>query len=182
MCSHLPLILEGCVRVYKAGSSGRELTLYRAREGESCILALSCILSDQPFPAFVEAEAELRLRLVPSAAVNRWMGQYAEWREYVFGLLARRFGTVIAGIEEVAFRELDARLARTLLEKARVRGDRTLPITQSQLASDLGSVREVISRLLNHFQREGHVTLDRGQVTISDPEGLEEIACSGRGN
>lgn len=182
MCSHLPLLLEGCARVYKAGPTGRELTLYRAREGESCILTLSCILSDRPFPAFVEAETELRVRLVPSAIVREWMDRYSEWRKYVFGLLARRFGTVIAGIEEVAFRELDARLARTLLMKTKREESRTLTITQAQLASDLGSVREVVSRLLNQFEREGLVELKRGTITILDAVGLEKIVFSEGGH
>ena len=176
MCSHLALVLDGRARVYKSGAEGRELTLYRVHPGESCILTTSCILSDRPFPAFAVAETTLTARLVPAATVKQWMEQHVPWRTYVFDLLARRLDTVIASLEEVAFRRLDARLATTLLEAhATAEGD-TIRTTHEQLAADLGSAREVISRLLKHFEHDGLVVLARGAVTIQDRAGLRRVA------
>jgi CRP/FNR family transcriptional regulator len=176
MCSHLALVLEGRARVYKSGAEGRELTLYRVRPGESCILTTSCILSDRPFPAFAVAETALTACLVPAATVKQWMERHDPWRRYVFDLLARRLDAVIASLEEVTFRRLDARLAATLLKAHAAAADDTVRTTHEQLASDLGSAREVISRLLKHFERDDLVSLARGAVTIRDREGLRHVA------
>ena len=176
MCSHLALVLDGRARVYKSGAEGRELTLYRVHSGESCILTTSCILSDRPFPAFAVTETTVEARLVPAMAVKQWMGRHAPWRTYVFDLLARRLDAVIASLEEVAFRRLDARLATALLEAHAAAETDTIRTTHEQLASDLGSAREVISRLLKHFEHDGVVDLARGAVTIRDREGLRRLA------
>jgi len=176
MCSHLALVLEGRARVYKSGADGRELTLYRVHPGESCILTTSCILSDRPFPAFAVAETALTARLVPAATVKQWMERHAPWRTYVFDLLARRLDAVIASLGEVTFRRLDARLAATLLEGHAAAEDDTIRTTHEQLASDLGSAREVISRLLKHFEHDGLVDLARGAVTVQDRAGLRRVA------
>jgi CRP/FNR family transcriptional regulator len=176
MCAHLALVLDGQARVYKSGAEGREITLYRVHPGESCILTTSCILSDRPFPAFAVAETELTARLVPAPTVKQWMERHVAWREYVFDLLARRLDAVIGTLEEVAFRRLDARLAATLLDAhAAAEGD-TIRTTHEQLAADLGSAREVISRLLKHFEQDDVVSLARGAITIQNREALRRIA------
>ena len=175
-CSHLALILDGRARVYKSGAEGRELTLYRVHPGESCILTTSCILSGRPFPAFAVAETTLTARLVPAATVRQWMEQHGPWRTYVFDLLARRLDAVIASLEEVTFHRLDARLATALLEAHASAEADTIRTTHEQLASDLGSAREVISRLLKHFEHDGLVALARGAVTIQDRAGLRRVA------
>lgn len=176
MCSHLPLLLDGRVRVYKIGAEGQELTLYRAHPGESCILTTSCILSDRPFPAYALAETDIKARLVPASTVKQWMEEYASWRRYVFALLAHRLDTVIAAVEEVAFHRLDARLASVLVEAVQAREENRIHTTHEELAADLGSAREVVSRLLKEFEREGYVSLERGAVTVEQPQGLRRVA------
>ena len=180
LCSHLALVLNGQARVYKSGPEGRELTLYRVRPGESCILTTSCILSDRSFPAFAVAETELTARLVSAATVREWMQRYPTWRTYVFDLLARRLDAVIASVEEVAFRRLDARLATVLLEAHDAADADTIHTTHEQLAADLGSAREVISRLLKHFERDGLVTLRRRAITVTNLQELKRIGREGR--
>jgi CRP/FNR family transcriptional regulator len=176
MCSHLALVLSGRARVYKSDAEGRELTLYRVHPGESCILTTSCILSDRPFPAFAVTETTVEARLVPATTVKQWMERHAPWRTYVFDLLARRLDAVIASLEEVAFRRLDVRLATALLEAHAAAETDAIRTTHEQLASDLGSAREVISRLLKHFEQDGLVELARGAVTVRDREGLRRLA------
>jgi len=176
MCSHLALVLDGQARVYKSGTEGHEITLYRVHPGESCILTTSCILSDRPFPAFAVAETELMARMIPAATVREWMERHSTWRKYVFDLLARRLDAVIGTLEEVAFRRLDARLATALLDAHGAAEGNTIHTTHEQLAADLGSAREVISRLLKHFEHDGTVALARGAVTIRDREALRRIA------
>lgn len=175
-CAHLALVLDGTARVYKSGASGREITLYRVDPGESCILTTSCILSDRPFPAFAVAETPLEARLVSAATVQRWMNAHPAWQQYVFDLFAARLDTVIAMLEEVAFHQLDARLARCLLDAHDEASGDTICTTHEQLASDLGSAREVVSRLLKDFEHDGFVELGRGRVTVTSRSELQRIA------
>jgi len=175
-CASLALVLDGTARVYKSGASGREITLYRVEPGESCILTTSCILGDRPFPAFAAAETVLTARLVPAAAVRAWMDAHPPWRRYVFALFAARLDAVIATLEEVTFRQLDVRLARHLVAASDGADGAVVRATHEQLAADLGSAREVISRLLKDFEHKGLVTLRRGAVGLDDRAGLKRMA------
>lgn len=178
-CHHLALVTGGTARVYKSGG-GREITLYRVEPGESCILTTSCIMSNRRFPAFAVAETDVEARLVPAATVQRWMDGHPAWRRYVFDLLSGRLDAVIATLEEVTFRKLDARLAALLVERGAETG--TVHATHDGLASDLGSAREVVSRLLKELERDGLVELGRGRVDLADAERLRQMAgpASGR--
>jgi CRP/FNR family transcriptional regulator, anaerobic regulatory protein len=179
-CQSLALVTKGRARVYKMGATGREITLYRVAPGESCILTTSCILGDRAFPAFAVAETPIEARVVPAATVRTWMEEYAAWRTYVFQLMAGRLGTVIATLEEVAFRSLDTRLAAVLLNRAEGNraegnetGDQSVKTTHEELAADLGTAREVVSRLLKDLEHDGHVRLRRGAVEIRDEAALD---------
>ncbi|MGE3799643.1 MAG: Crp/Fnr family transcriptional regulator [Candidatus Kapaibacterium sp.] len=168
-CGVIPLLLNGTARVYKTSESGREITLYRIDPGESCILTASCILSDIPFPAFAVAESDVEALVIPSGTFNAWVSRSTPWRDFVFRLLSKRLSSVIEIVEEVAFQQLDARLAAYLLE--RMEGGR-VTTTHEKIAADLGSSREVISRILKEFEREGSIALGRGVVEISDSDML----------
>ncbi|MCB0036347.1 MAG: Crp/Fnr family transcriptional regulator [Anaerolineales bacterium] len=165
-CGQLAIVLSGLVRVYKIGENGREITLYRIEENDSCILTASCILSEVKFPALAVVEQTVRVALIPAPVLRRWINQYDVWRNYVFGLLSYRLAGVIATIEEVAFRRVDVRIAEFLLKTADARGH--LTITHQEIASELGTAREVVSRILKDFEREGVITLARGAVTIQN--------------
>ncbi len=179
VCQSLALVMNGRARVYKSSEGGREITLYRVEPGESCILTASCILSNRQFPAFAVADTDVTARLVPASTVRQWMDTEPAWRRYVFELVAGRLDTVIATLEEVAFRRLDTRLARLLLDESTPEGGvPTLHVTHERLAADLGSAREVVSRLLKDFEQDGLVQLQRGTVVLTDPAGLRRV---GRG-
>lgn len=178
-CTALAMVLEGQVRVAKLGGSGREITLYRIHPGDSCVLTTSCILSAQPFPAVAVTETEVEALFVPAAQVRAWLERYDAWRALIFGLVARRLGAVISLVEEVAFRRLDERLARLLLELAARHGSE-VPVTHQRLADELGSSREVVSRTLKDLERQGLVAVARGRVRVQDPAGLERLAWGAR--
>lgn len=173
-CQSLALVTKGTARVYKMSESGREITLYRVEPGESCILTTSCILGDRSFPAFAVAETAMEARSVPAPTVRAWMAQHADWRTYIFALMAGRLDTVIAILEEVAFRSLDARLAAALMEQANAdeRGRPVVKTTHEKLAADLGTAREVVSRLLKDLEHDGSVRLRRGIIEIHDETAL----------
>lgn len=164
-CTNFALVLEGTARVYKSGESGREITLYRIHPGESCVLTASCIVGGREFPAFAVAETDLDVVVIPASDFRRWVSQYDEWREYVFGLVSRRLASVIEVVEEVAFRRLDARVAGYLDHTADGEPLRVVA-THEQIADELGSSREVISRILKEFEREDIVSLARGEIMV----------------
>lgn len=172
LCGQVPLLMSGSVRVYKTSDTGREITLYRIEPGESCILTASCILSRAPFPAFAVSEEPVQAAVIPSATFAEWVNRYGAWREFVFSLLSKRFASVIEVVEEVAFRRLDSRVAAYLLEALDPKNE--VKITHEKIALDLGSSREVISRLLREFEREGLVRRSRGRILIQQIERLKE--------
>ncbi len=173
-CGSLPLLLEGRARVYKLSETGREITLYRLGVGESCILTASCILSDVPFPAFAVSETPIEAVAVPVTDVNSWMGESAAWREYLFGLISGRFADVISMVEEVAFRRVDRRIAALLLKRSIEGGNNVIAVTHQEIASDLGSSREVVSRILKDFETASHIEVSRGHVRVLDHHWLRQ--------
>jgi CRP/FNR family transcriptional regulator len=173
-CTQLALVLSGAVRVYKVGESGREITLYRIEENESCILTASCILSQTQFPAFAVTETAVQAVLVPASILREWVQQYEVWRDYVFGLMSKRLATVIATVEEVAFRRVDARIAEFVANLAEEQQE--VKITHQEIAFELGTAREVVSRILKDFEREKLIALSRGSIIIHNKQALLEKA------
>ncbi|MDQ5768688.1 Crp/Fnr family transcriptional regulator [Thiothrix subterranea] len=174
ICPQLAVVLSGSVRVYKVGETGREITLYRIGQQDSCILTASCILSQTRFPALAVVEQDVQVALIPAANLREWVAQHEVWRTYVFNLLSRRLAEVITTLDEVAFRRVDVRLAECLLTLTQQQAQAT--ITHQQLASELGSAREVVSRILKDFEREGLIALTRGIITVQDRAGLQKRA------
>ena len=172
----IALLLSGVVRVYKIGETGREITLYRFGTGQSCIFTANAILNQQNFPAIATVEQEAEAALIPSETFRDWIRRHDLWREFVFDLLSQRLSTVMAVVDEVAFRRMDARLASFLLSQSRVRNP--LRITHQQIAAELGSSREVISRLLEDFVSSGWIRSGRGEIEVLDPEGLQSRAAA----
>jgi CRP/FNR family transcriptional regulator, anaerobic regulatory protein len=170
----IALLLSGVVRVYKIGETGREITLYRFGHGESCILTANAILSRQSFPAIATVEKDAEAILVPADSFRTWVSRDEVWRDFVFDLFAQRLASVIAVVEEVAFRRMDGRVAALLLHGGEVQNP--LRITHQQIAAELGSSREVISRLLEDFASRGLIRTQRGRIEILDYEGLKD--CS----
>jgi CRP/FNR family transcriptional regulator, anaerobic regulatory protein len=170
----IALLLSGVVRVYKIGETGREITLYRFGHGESCILTANAILSRQSFPAIATVEKDAEAILVPADSFRGWVSRYTPWRDFVFDLFAQRLASVIAVVEEVAFRRMDGRVAVLLLSRGQAQNP--LHITHQQIASELGSSREVISRLLEDFNSRGMIRMRRGTIEILDFDELEENA------
>jgi len=173
-CSHLALVLSGNARVYKLGESGREITLYRVGPGQSCVLTASCIQSHQPFPAFAECEQAVEAVLIPAGDLNRWMAESAPWRDYVFSLVAKRMANIIGLVEEVVFRRMDRRIAAYLLSRCRDADTETIQATHQEIASDLGTSREVVSRILKDLETGGHISVARGAITIRNQQKLQE--------
>ena len=115
----IALLISGVVRVFKIGETGREITLYRFGNGESCILTANAILSQKTFPAIAVVEKDAEAVMIPADVFRQWVAKYDLWREFVFDLLSQRLSSVMAIVEEVAFHRMDERLASLLLSRSR---------------------------------------------------------------
>jgi CRP/FNR family transcriptional regulator, anaerobic regulatory protein len=171
-CQGFPLLLEGSIKVLKLAASGRELVLYRVAPGGSCIITSSCLLGHTDYNARGIAETPLTLLALPAPTFAVLMVEHPPFRDFVFHLFADRIGELMQLVEEVAFARLDQRLAKLLL----ARQESPLVITHQQLADELGSVREIVSRLLKGFAAQGLVALGREQLSITDRAGLQKMA------
>ena len=159
------------MRVYKIGETGREITLYRFGLGQSCILTANAILSQKSFPAIATVEEDAEAVMIPADVFQDWVGRYDLWREFVFELLSERLMTVMEIVDEVAFQRMDRRIALWLLEQpAR---ENPIAVTHQEIASDLGSSREVISRILEDFSQKELTESSRGKIRVLDFEGLK---------
>ncbi len=167
----IALLVSGVVRVYKIGETGREITLYRFGNGSSCILTANAILSHQNFPAIATVEQDAEAVMISADTFRDWVRRYDLWREFFFDLVSQRLSTVMAIIDEVAFQRMDRRIASLLLNQAKVQNP--LRITHQQIAAELGSSREVISRLLEDFVSDGSIRSGRGMIEVLDFELLE---------
>jgi CRP/FNR family transcriptional regulator len=170
-CRGFPLLLEGSVRVTKAAPTGREILLYRVEPGQGCILSGGCLLGHSDYSATGVAEEDVVLLSLPPAVFQALLLQSEAFRRFVFSMYGERLAEVMELVEEVAFRRLDARLAQLLVRRGPV-----LEESHQRLADELGSVREIVSRLLRGFEGRGWVKLERERVTVLDPRALSGLA------
>ncbi len=167
----IALLLAGVVRVYKIGETGREITLYRFGLGESCVLTASAILNQKTFPAIATVEQDGEAVMIPAETFRSWVYRDDLWRGFVFDMLSQRLASVMEILDQVAFHRMDARVASLLLIRSRVQNP--IRITHQEIAAELGSSREVISRLLEDFASRRLVRVGRGEVEVVDAAGLE---------
>lgn len=172
-CRFFVLITEGVLRVFRPGED-REIFLYTVERGQSCILTVSCLMGQTRYPARGVVEEDVVGYALPRPIFMELLDRSADFRHFIFELFGDRLTGLMALIEEVAFRRLDQRLAAHLLERGPV-----ILATHRELANELGTAREVISRILKQFEQEGLVRLERGAIHVLDRAGLARRAGLG---
>lgn len=172
-CRGFPLLLEGTVRVSKAAANGREILLYHVDPGQACVLSGGCLLGHTDYTATAVAETDVVLVALPPDMFHKLLLGFEPFRRFVFGMYGDRLAEVMELVEEVAFSRLDARLAQLLIHRGPV-----VETTHQKLAVDLGSVREIVSRLLRSFESRGWVKLEREKVTVLDPKALAQLTAN----
>lgn len=170
------LLLKGTVRVQQVSDTGREIVLYRVSAGESCALTTACLMGYEEYQAEGIAESDVEAVAVPRRTFDDLIARSAEFRRFVFTAFSVRITNLFRVIEDVAFSRVDVRLAQRLLELAGEKG--RIDLTHQQLAAELGTAREVISRQLNEFQRRGWIAISRGAVDVARPEALRQLAAA----
>ncbi|WP_417280144.1 Crp/Fnr family transcriptional regulator [Celeribacter sp.] len=174
---NLLMLIEGTVRVQQTTEAGREIVLYRVHAGESCVMTTACLLAYEDYSAEGIAETKIDAVAIPRRVFDDLVATSQSFRNFVFSAYSRRITDLFHVIEEIAFQKIDIRLAQKLLELTN--GGPVLKATHAQLAAELGSAREVISRQLQEFQRRGWVQTARGEVKLTDREALDALAHSG---
>lgn len=172
-CRGFPLVLAGCVRVARGAPNGRSLELYRVTPGELCVVSTSCLFGSHPLTAHGETTEATELVVLSPAGFERWAA-FEPFRRYVFGIFADRLADLMALAEAVAFQRLDQRLAAALLGHGG-----TLKLTHQALADELGTAREIVTRLLRRFEQQGWVRLGRERIELHDPAALRVLAAGG---
>ena len=173
LCQAFLILLDGEVRVQLTSESGREVTLYRIGPGGSCILTTSCLLSNEHYPAEAIAESDIEALAIPVSSFQLALEESQWFRRFVFDGFSSRLTSVIQKIEQIAFTAIDVRLAGVLLELDRKGVEK---ITHQDIAVELGTAREVVSRHLKRFESEGWVRLGRGQVSLVDRLQIEALS------
>jgi CRP/FNR family transcriptional regulator len=171
-CQGFPMVLTGEVRVARSSPGGRTLELYRVTPGELCVVSASCLFGQAPVSAQGVATRQTELVLLSPPGFERCV-EHPAFRRFVFGIFADRLSDLMALAEAVAFQRLDQRLAQALLGHGAA-----LKTTHQALADELGTVREIVTRLLARFERNGWIALSRERIEIVDVEALRRHAAA----
>lgn len=164
-CLGLPLVLQGSVKVQMTGVSGHSIVLYRMGKDDICTLSIGCLMTGRGYRAEAVVEEEGEAAIIPRGVFDRLMDQSAEFRLGIMESYGRRLDDLMLLVEEVAFRRMDERLEDWL----QARSDQSvIAITHQDLAVELGTAREVVSRLLKELERQGRVRLARGKIELTD--------------
>jgi CRP/FNR family transcriptional regulator len=169
-CRGFPLVLEGEIKVSRASADGRALELYRVGPGELCLVSSACLFGRAPLMAHGVTTRPTRLLLIPPHLFTAWL-EAPEFRTLVLGLFADRMADLTGLVDAIAFQRLDQRLAGALLGHGP-----ELLVTHQALAQELGTVREIVTRLLRRFEREGWIELSRERIRILDSAALRQHA------
>lgn len=171
------LVGAGSIRVLKAAESGREITLYRVGPGEACLVNILGAFLEGNSLASAVAQTDVEAVVVPAEFFREWLRLNDSFRGFIFEMMATRLVEIMSLVDAVAFRRMDVRLADYLLQhfSQLEPASQSLAITHEQIAGELGTAREVVSRILGDFDRSGAVRLGRGQITLRDEAPLLEL-------
>lgn len=175
-CPGLMIIVSGQLRVYSLSGEGREVTLYRLFERDVCLMSASCVMRDIQFELFITAEKQARLWVIPPYVYKSLMESSVAMAGFTNQLMAARFSEVMWLMEQVMWKSLDKRLAAFLLEECALESNVILHITHEKIANHLGTAREVVTRMLQYFQSEEMVSLNRGTVTLTNTKKLQTLS------
>jgi CRP/FNR family transcriptional regulator len=175
-CAGVLCVIKGRLKVYITNENGKEMTLYRLFDNDVCVLSGSCGLKNISFEVQVRAEEETQLCSIPTSIYNRLEERYPQVAQFTSSMMAARLSDVMWTLEQVAFSSMDKRVASELIEqRAMVQSDE-ITITHDEIARDLGTAREVVSRMLKYFQNEDWISQGRGKVFIKNPSALLNLS------
>lgn len=162
----IPLVIEGCIRVTRQFEDGRELFLYHLYPGETCAISVSCCMSLEPSPFFAVAEDDSQIIGIPVDYIDIWQSKYTVWNKFMISVYEDRFKELVLSLDDIAFKKLDERLLTYLRKKSEAINSFDIDITHQQIAEELNTARESISRLLKAMESKGLIKLGRNTIKI----------------
>ena len=162
----VPLILNGCIKVMRQDEEGRELFLYYLYPGETCAMSLTCCMANQKSEIRAIAEEDSEFIAIPIQYLDQWMNEYTDWKNMVMQTYSNRFRDLLNTIDNIAFRNMDERLEEYLFAKSQATQSKIINITHHEVATELGTSREVISRLLKQMEKKNKIVLGRNKIEV----------------
>ena len=172
-CRGLMAVITGSLRVYCVSDEGREVTLYRVESGEICVLSASCLMDSVVFDVLIETVEEARVCMIPAVALHQVEKKNPLVELYIYKNAVQKFSEVLWTIQQVLFMKIDQRIALALYDEMIRQKSKVISIRHEDLAKQIGSVREVVSKTLKYLEQEGVVSLGRGKIEILDEMGLK---------
>jgi len=162
----MPIILSGTIRVSRTEEDGREILLYYVNPNESCAMTFTCCMQQHTSEIKAVAEEDVEMLAIPVNTMDEWMAKYPSWKSFVMRTVQNRFHELLKTIDQIAFQKLDERLVNYLKEKSKTTGSSLINISHEQIAKELASSREVISRLLKKLETDKKLLLYRNQIKL----------------
>lgn len=176
-CLGFSLILSGTIRVYRISDKGKEVTLYKLSKGDTCYLSMSCMLSNKVYPAFAEVVETAKIVFIPNTVFNTYIYDSLDFQKYMVKNLFTKYSDLIGLLEEIAFERMDSRIAKYLINVSKsTNNSNYIYLTQEKIAQELGTSREVVTRILTDFKNKDIITSQRGKITILDKNKLQSIS------
>jgi len=162
----IPIVLSGSIKVIKTDEDGQEILLYYIKPGESCIMSFLAGLHNDTskIKAIVEEDAEVLM--IPIEKAGQWIREFPEWTDFIFNLYQKRFEELLDVVNAVAFQKMDVRLMNLLQQKASLFHTKEISVTHQQLADELGTTREAVSRVLKQLEKSQALVLSRNKISL----------------
>ncbi|MBC6998113.1 Crp/Fnr family transcriptional regulator [Cytophaga sp. FL35] len=166
--THMPLLLEGAIKILREDEDGDELLLYFLERGDTCAMTLSCCMGTHKSEIRAIAESDTELLMIPVQQMELWMAKYQSWRQFILDSYHTRMMELLETVDTLAFLRMDERLLKHLRDKAKVNQNESIHTTHQEIAYDLNTSRVVISRLLKKLEKEGKIKMHRHEITVVD--------------
>ena len=171
-CKGVLIVRKGSLRIYMVSEEGREVTLYRLFPGEVCVLAAACLMEEIDFDILIEAPEESEVVTIPAADLQPIMHENSLMETYLYKKTAERFTSVMWTIQQILFKKIDQRIARYLWDVSEREHSMVVSVTHDEIARDIGSAREVVTKTMRHMAGDGLIKSGHGKVEILDKEGI----------
>ncbi len=162
----MPLLIEGAIKILREDFDEGEMLLYFIEKGDTCAMAMACCIGEAKSEIRAVAETDGKIIMIPVTNMEEWLGKYKSWRNYVFNNYNNRLKEMLSAIDSLAFMNMEERLLNYLFEKCKINHSREIFSTHKEIAYDLNSSREVISRLLKALEIKGRIKLNRASVEV----------------
>jgi CRP/FNR family transcriptional regulator len=162
----IPLLLKGILKISRVDEAGNELLLYYVHANESCAMTFTCCMQHHPSEIKAIAETDVEFIAIPVSVMDEWLARFPTWKSFVMKSIRNRFNELLQTIDQLAFQKLDERLVNYLKEKSKATGSSIINLTHEDIATEMASSREVISRLLKKLENDKKVLLFRNQIKL----------------